>query len=64
MAITAIFYDEYGRITSRTEETIEDIRRLPKYLERPGTVQITTEWKGTQRRPTAHAFNRHLNEEF
>lgn len=63
MAIQAIFYDEYGRITSRTEEIPGERVYTAAHLDN-GAKQIGNEWKGTQRRPAARAFSRHLNEEF
>ena len=61
--IRTIFYDEYGRVTGRTEETPDENRDISKHDD-GGAVQMTTEWKGTQRRPANPAFARHLNEEW
>lgn len=63
MAIQAIFYDEWGRVTGRTQETSGETETRT-HVAAQGTKQVTTELKGTQRRPAARLFSRHLDEKW
>ncbi len=61
MAIRTLHFDEYGRIERRTEEPVDETHHYGKY-DGAGAKQVTTEWKGKQRRPAATAFARHFTE--